>query len=298
MAFQWIGKSTDGKTVTLQKLESEHFKAPAYFNLEWESAHADLVRIGCVVDVETTGLQHKNDKIIELAIRQFKFNRATGEVLRFGDTYSEMQDPGVPISAEIQELTGITDAMVKGKKIDWARAHALFEQSQMIIAHNASFDRPFLDQSLPVSSAKVWACSLKQVDWNDKGFPSQKLEILGIYHGFFNDSHRALNDVDSLLYLLSLTDAHTQKPYFLELMENARKPTVHVVAAQSPFESKDHLRNRKYSWDANEKYWAKFVQKEELPAEIKWLEEVVYRGAFRGRSAEIQPVDHFKAKKD
>jgi DNA polymerase-3 subunit epsilon len=295
MAFQWIGKSTDGKTITLKKLEVEHFKSPSYFNADWEKANADAIRTGCVVDVETTGLQHQSDKIIEIAVRQFKFNRTSGEVLALADSYSELQDPGFPISPEIQELTGITDEMVKGKKIDWAKVHSLFEQSQMIIAHNASFDRPFLDQACPVSVGKVWACSLKQVDWNKKGFPSQKLEILGIYHGFFNDSHRALNDVDSLLYLLSLEDTNAKKPYFLELMNNARKPTVHVVAAQSPFESKDHLRNRQYRWDAQEKYWAKSIQKEELPDEIKWLEEVVYKGSFRGRSTEIQPVDHFKS---
>ena len=139
---------------------------------------------------------------------------------------------------------------------------------------------------------------MKQIDWAKKGYPSQKLEILGIYHGFFNDSHRAQSDVDSLLYLLSLEDPHDEasdkKPYFFELMNNARKPTVHVIAAQAPFESKDFLRNRQYRWDPQEKYWAKSIQKEELTDELAWLEAVVYRGSFRGRTTEIQPIDHFK----
>ncbi len=287
MAFNWIGKSADGLTVTLQKLENHHFKFSSCSN-------SDLIRVGSIIDVETTGLNQEADQVIEIGVRQFQFNRETGELIALGSSYSAFQDPGFPISAEVTQITGITDEMVKGQKIDWGLVDEILASSQIIIAHNASFDRPFIDARSAVSSKKIWGCSLKQIDWNAQGFTSQKLEILSIYHGFFNDAHRALSDSDSLLYLLSLKSKNSS-PYLKELLNQAKKVTIQMIASSSPFESKDHLRLRNYRWDASNKYWAKEIEKEQLSDELKWLEEVVYQGSFRGRYLEIQPVDHFKS---
>ena len=286
MAFNWIGKSADGKSVALHQLENHHFKfSPC--------TKPDLIRVGSVVDVETTGLNQSEDQVIEIGVRQFQFNRETGELIALGASYSAFQDPGIPISAEVTSLTGITDEMVKGQKINWSKVDELLGTSHIVIAHNAGFDRPFVDQLSSVSSKKIWGCSFRQIDWAAQGFSTQKLEVLSIYHGFFNDAHRALSDADSLLYLLS-QKSKNGSPYLQELLNQARKVTVQMIASQSPFESKDHLRLRNYRWDAQNKYWAKEIEKDLLENELKWLEEVVYQGAFRGRHLEIQPVDHFK----
>ncbi len=295
MAFQWIGKSSDGKTVTLHRLEPHHFQFPEYYSLEWEAANPDSVRVGSILDVETTGLNQSQDQVIEIGVRQFKFNRITGEVLSFGESYASFQDPGIPLSQEVTAITGITDEMVKGQLIDWSAVDQLLINSSIIIAHNAGFDRPFIDRFSEVSPKKVWGCSFKQIDWESKGYTSQKLEVLSIYHGFFNDSHRALSDSDSLIYLLSLKNQMDGNPYLLELLNQARKTMVNVIASQSPFESKDHLKNRNYRWDAPNRHWYKLIEKDELADELRWLEEVVYLGTFKGRHQEIPPVDQFKA---
>jgi DNA polymerase-3 subunit epsilon len=287
--FQWIGKSTDGKTITLRALEESMFRLGGTSGLE-----DGVIKTGIVVDVETSGLSSERDHIIEIGIRQFKFNRLTGEVLSLDQSYASFQDPGIPISEEVTQLTGITDEMVRGQKIDWDRVNALFNEAQIVIAHNAGFDRPFIDLHSTSSAEKIWGCSFKQINWHTKGFPSQKLEILGIYHGFFTDSHRALNDSDALLYLLSHTDAGTQKPYLLELLQNAKRVTVHVVAAGAPFETKDHLKARNYRWDNQNKYWSKQIFKDDLNAEIEWLEQTVYQGKFRGFHEEIPIQQNFK----
>ena len=295
--FNRVGKSEDGKTITLKRLEIETmFCFPDYANSEWLRSHSDLVRSGAVLDVETTGLSQESDQIIEIGIRQFQFNRETGEILALGDSYCEFQDPGVPISDEVKVLTGISDEMVKGKNIEWNAVNRILDSSQIIIAHNASFDRPFIDARSHVSSEKIWACSLRQVDWTRKGLPSQKLDVLSFYHGFFNDSHRALNDADSLLYLLSLEDQQNKVPYFLELITEARKPMALVFATGAPFETKDALRERKYRWNPQEKVWSKRLAKDLVASETEWLSLEIYRGTFRGRIDEIQAKDQFKTK--
>ena len=294
MAHRWIGKSEDGNTITLRKLKTEMFKIPAYYNEAWATGNTDLIRNGAVIDVETTGLDQREDKVIEIGLRLFQFNRSTGEVLHYGESYSAFQDPGFPLSPEIITLTGITDEVLKDQKIDWDHVNQLLKKCQIVIAHNASFDRPFIDALASESPSKIWGCSFKQVGWHDHGFSSQKLDVLSIYHGFFTDAHRALNDSDALLYLLSHSSEKSPTPYLFELLNNARKPTVFVSALYSPFETKDLLKARQYRWEPNLKSWVKEVFTEQKESEIQWLEEVIYQGKFKGKTQEIQPVDHFK----
>lgn len=294
MSFQWIGKSTDGSTVTLHRFRESQFRRAPDYGPEWEAQNPGFSRVGAVLDVETTGLHSDTSKIIEIGIRTFRFHRLSGELLEPLESYNAFEDPEEPLSEEIKNLTGLNDEMLAGQAIDWDRVNRLLSETVLIIAHNASFDRPFVDRKSPVSREKVWGCSIKQLDWNGKGFTSQKLDILSIFHGFFTDAHRALNDADALLHLLSFSDPTSGKPYLAELLEAARKPTIQVYASHSPFESKDHLRKRAYRWDPQGKVWSKEIDKQSLDSEIRWLEERVYAGPFRGKTREIQPSEHFK----
>src|ERR1700722_15183193 len=63
---------------------------------------------GIVLDVETTGLDTRNNEIIELGMIKFTFS-SQGELHGILDSMSAFQQPTRPISAEITELTGITD---------------------------------------------------------------------------------------------------------------------------------------------------------------------------------------------
>ena len=296
--FNPLGLSQDGKTITLHRLDLDSMtQFPKYLkpdSTDWIEQNRDLIRVASVIDVETTGLEQERDEIIEVGVRQFQFNRETGEILSIGNFYSAFQDPGFPLSEEIQNLTGITDELVKGQKIHWETLDQCLGRSHLIIAHNASFDRPFIDAKSKVSSEKIWGCSLKQIDWAKKGLSSQKLEALCHSHGFFNDAHRALSDADSLIYLLSLTDQNLQTPYFFELITEARKPSVMVHAKFAPFEVKDALRGRKYRWDPTQKVWSKVISKDLADQETEWLTTEIYQGKFRGQIEEILPKDQFK----
>jgi DNA polymerase-3 subunit epsilon len=53
-----------------------------------------------------------------------------------------------------------------------------------------------------ISSAKIWTCSFKQVDWAQMGFLSAKQELLSLFHGFHYSGHRALTDIDALANLI------------------------------------------------------------------------------------------------
>ena len=92
---------------------------------------------GVVVDVETTGLDPSRDKIIEFCGVPFEFERESGRILAVKEAVSCLEDPGRPIPADVTKLTGITDAMVAGKRIDEAAVGKLMAEAGLVIAHPA-----------------------------------------------------------------------------------------------------------------------------------------------------------------
>ena len=289
---QWRGLSKDGNTITLNKFKGDFLVAP-YATPDWLIANAGEIGTGAVVDVETTGLEFSRERVIEIGVRTFRFQRSSGQLLVLDESYEGLQDPGKPLSPEISLLTGLKDEDLKGKTTDWKKVRALLESAEIIIAHNAKFDRPFIEMEIGEKLEKIWACTLKQIPWSQKGFGVAKLDILSAYHGYFTDAHRALNDVDALLHLVSMEDGMSGAPYLWELVNNAVKRIARVDAFHSPFESKDLLKARGYHWNAGDRVWSKTCYQEELSEEIGWLETSVYLGPFRGRTSEIPLHSHF-----
>jgi hypothetical protein len=67
-------------------------------------------------------------------------------IFNIDQTFEKLRDPGQPISTKITALTGITDDMVAGKLIDPAEVAAFANRADLVIAHNTSFDRRFLER--------------------------------------------------------------------------------------------------------------------------------------------------------
>ena len=85
------------------------------------------------------------------------------------ESQAHRNDPGRPLPAEITHLTGLTDDDVRGERIDVEAASALIEGSGLIVAHNARFDRPFVERVLPAARARPWACTRAEVPWTAEG---------------------------------------------------------------------------------------------------------------------------------
>ena len=96
-----------------------------------------------VLDFETTGLNTRNDRIIEIGAVKLQGGRVV-------DTYAEMVNPGMPLPPKITEITGITDHMLMDAP---SAAEALpklldFIADAPLAAHNAGFDCAMLDSEL------------------------------------------------------------------------------------------------------------------------------------------------------
>jgi DNA polymerase-3 subunit epsilon len=233
-------------------------------------------RIGVAIDVETTGLDRETDRIIELAIQRFRFDEH-GRIIQVGMPRVWREDPGVPIDPKITSLTGLTDADVAEQQIDESVAVDILSSADIIVAHNAAFDRPFVDRRLPAIAGKPWACSMAELDWLGLGFEGRALAHLVSQCGWFYEGHRAENDILALLYLLShdLPDGET---ILAKLIACAEQQTYRVNAIDAPFDSKDRLKSRGYRWDATMRFWWKSIAELDRDAERAWLMSDVYGG--------------------
>jgi DNA polymerase-3 subunit epsilon len=237
-----------------------------------------------VLDTETTGLDSKSEKVIELAMLSVLVDSTTGLPVGPVTVYESFEDPGRPIPPQITEITGIDDSMVQGQRIDDAAVNALVQAADLVVAHNAGFDRPFVEARFPVFAAKAWGCSFQGIDWKKEGSGSAKLEFLASERGWFYDAHRAQVDCHALLQVLSspLADGQTGLSH---LLAGAGQTRYKLRATGAPFESKDKLKARGYRWDGEGRvWWCSLVSDDLLDAECDWLRAEVYGQ----RSARVQ----------
>jgi ATP-dependent DNA helicase DinG len=91
------------------------------------------------LDLETTGLDPQNDKIIEIGAVRFSGSKIQ-------DEFNSLVNPGKRIPPFISQLTGITDAMVRGAPAIEEVLDQIteFTQGAPIVGHNIKFDLSFL----------------------------------------------------------------------------------------------------------------------------------------------------------
>jgi DNA polymerase-3 subunit epsilon len=244
---------------------------------------------GIVLDTETTGLNTSLCKVIELGMILFEFDPETGQLHRVLKVFDELEDPGVPIPPETTAVHHITDDMVRGKRINDHEVQSMLAEASVVIAHNAPFDRPFVEQRWPAFENKHWACSIKDIDWKAEGLGSAKLEYLLQTQGYFYDAHRAEMDCWALLELLNMVLPQSQQPVLLHLLETLNQPQVRLSALGSPFDTKDLLKARGYRWDGDRKTWYRSLFSEKvLEEEINWLKQKVYAG--KRASVEVEKL--------
>lgn len=211
-------------------------------------------------DLETTGLDKVNDRMIEVGLVLY----STGQQKVLESTGFLVQSDGVPITSEIEGITGITQAAVD--RFGYAPDDALdyigdfMAQAEAVIGHNViRFDKP-----VTVNTAKRRGFLLEEKLWIDTmtdipGVAGEQLITMCAKHGFVNpNQHSAEDDAKSVLKLISDYDIG-------KIVERAESPLIAVQSHQDRYKN-DDAKKLKFRWNPERKIWFKFMKEMDLKA--------------------------------
>lgn len=154
-------------------------------------------------DTETTGLDCRNCKIIELAMLTVE----DGKVI---ECYDEFVDVGEALSPKVIELTGITNDMLRNEGIEERKVASDLKErltkGTLMIAHNCQFDLLFvyflLKRYFPSEADEI----VSNVRWIDtvsvlkdrKDYPHKLIDAVRHYNIEEVNFHRAIDDTKAL----------------------------------------------------------------------------------------------------
>ena len=256
-----------------------------------------FTHLGVILDTETTGLRRDVDEVIEIGAIAFQYSHS-GEIGDVVDVFSALQQPSRPIPADVSQLTGITDEMVKGFAIQIQQLEAFIAPAELIIAHNASFDRPFCERLSSIFANKPWCCSHNEINWRARGYEGTKLGYLLSQSGLFHDGHRAIDDCYALFEIMRGAE-HSLRSPFAELLLSSRRERVRIWAEHSPFDKKDVLKERGYRWSSGEnhqpKSWWTELDSTAVQSELTYLQTHIYgRPDAQIKTRRLTALDRFR----
>jgi DNA polymerase III epsilon subunit-like protein len=166
-------------------------------------ALADLARHPdrpyCVLDIETTGLDPRADRVWEIAAVRVEGGSEVGR-------YHAILDPGIPIPPEIQQICGVTQDEIDRDGVPPVDAlHQLegFLRGAVVVTHNVEFDAPFIEverQRALIRDPLITecSCSLTAARWYLPDLRTHALEPLAKSLGIpLDNAHRADRDVEA-----------------------------------------------------------------------------------------------------
>jgi ATP-dependent DNA helicase DinG len=172
------------------------------------------------LDLETTGLDHRRDTILEIGAVCFRTSVSDGAIqAQVVSKWHKLVNPQRPIPIQIQQLTGITEEKVSGapRFVQVRDSLRRFVGSHPVIAHTVSFDLGFLHHhDLPLSNPAIDTFELASILMPHAARYS--LEKLGESFGLPNIcTHRAFDD------------ALATKDLFVALLEHASQLPIAVL---------------------------------------------------------------------
>jgi DNA polymerase III subunit epsilon len=161
------------------------------------NTHLDRV-VFSAVDCETTGLDSKIGRIVEIGVVKFRGSRQIG-------ARSWLVNPGIPIPPSAVNVHGITTDMVSHSP-DFATVFSQFKEyvgDTVVLAHNARFDLAFFNGEIKRAGLEGGQNTVVDTlpifrKWFPRA-PRHTLEVLVQYLELESDGfHRGLTDAESL----------------------------------------------------------------------------------------------------
>lgn len=179
------------------------------------------------LDLETTGLNPKRDRIIEIGAVKVQ----DGKII---DTFQQLIDPKQQLEERVEVLTGISSKELEGRPTIQEVLPAIkeFLGEDVLLGHRVLFDYSFLKRAFTnekISFERKGIDTLKLARQFVTDCESKKLENLCKHYGITHQAHRALGDA---LATVELYQKLVESYYNVEAFKP--KPLEFKVKKESP----------------------------------------------------------------
>jgi len=225
------------------------------------------------LDVETSGLDPVNDRVIEIGAVLYKWDtKMPMQIL------SELIDPAMDMTTasdqfklpeEITAITGITDEALSDygtyEKDVLIRLHGMAAHADYFVAHNGNaFDKLFVEESHRrhgmTTDDRLWLDTMVDIKY-PASIKTRNLHHLGADHMVLNPfRHRAVFDVLTMFKVMEQYDLDS-------IIARSKEPMVYLQAVVS-FDEKEKAKERGYHWYAPTKIWWKGQKQSDAEIEV------------------------------
>lgn len=219
------------------------------------------MKLVLILDCETTGLDPKADRAIEVAAVQYSLESAC-----VVQAYSQLIAGG-PNDAE-------TINHIPSKALEWGdyaagvweRVSAMSKPCDAILAHNAAFDRRWVPEG---ALSNPWICTCNGIVWPRTG-DARNLVAIALAHGLgVVDPHRAL--ADCLLIARLLTRCAELGTDIGAMLQRGLRPQATFQALVS-YEGREAAKAKGFQWDASARKWIREMAIEDATPELLGFE--------------------------
>lgn len=216
------------------------------------------------VDTETTGLSPEQDRVVEIGASLYC--ALTQRLIR--SICFITTDDTVKISPEISKINHITQEMLEKYGVNYKSVFSLLRDNfvshcDFLCAHNAPFDRSFLEAELKRAGMDNW-----DRPWIDtsvdlpfaSSITTRKLTHLAAEHGFLNPfPHTALSDVLTMYRVFS-------NYKIADIVKRQSSPNL-TITAMVDYATREKAAKRGFRWNPDKKRWLKIIKEVELEYE-------------------------------
>jgi len=203
----------------------------------------ELARPIVFFDLETTGLDFNQDRIVQFAFLKVNPDRTQ-------EDWEELVNPGIPIPPEATQVHHITDEMV-ADKLDFkalaGRVLEFIENCDLSGYNVLRFDVPFLQAEMERSGCPLDLTRIHIIDAQVIFHKNEPRDLSAAYRFYCNaqhvDAHDAMGDVKATLEILD-----AQLKTYPSLPRNMKKLADYCRLTDNRYVTKD----RKFYWRHNQ----------------------------------------------
>jgi len=227
-----------------------------------------------IFDVETAGLDRDSDEVIEIGYVLWSVEHRC-----LVECYSALLLGGGHAAENFNAIPPAARALGTDPEIAWTIAGQAAQQADLVLAHQADFDRAFVTrEAVRYEGAgdllgPAWVCTLEDMVWPVTS-AYRSLVAIALAHGVaVTSAHRAVNDCLLLSRLLERLDDVDDRLHLA--LQRASRPKAEFIA-RTAYKDKDLVKAAGFHWNGT--VWSRYMACEDaelLPFNVVPLEQAI-----------------------